>query len=113
MTAMVTPFDDQLQIDFKAVERVVEHLISTGTETLLVCGTTGESPTLDENEKSALLKAVLQQAKGRAKVVMGTGTNDTAKSIKASRAAESMGADGLLVVAPYYNKPNQDGLLAH
>jgi 4-hydroxy-tetrahydrodipicolinate synthase len=113
MTAMVTPFDDELKIDFKAVEKLVDHLLKNGTDTLVVSGTTGESPTLDDSEKKELLKAVIAQAKGRAKVIMGTGTNDTAKSIKASREAESLGADGLLVVAPYYNKPSQDGLLAH
>ncbi|HEY9793705.1 MAG TPA: 4-hydroxy-tetrahydrodipicolinate synthase [Candidatus Obscuribacterales bacterium] len=113
MTAMVTPFDDELKIDFKALEKIVEHLLSNGTETIVVCGTTGESPTLDESEKKELLKAVIQQVKKRAKVIMGTGTNDTAKSIKYSRDAESVGVDGLLVVAPYYNKPSQDGLLAH
>ena len=113
MTAMVTPFDDALKIDFKAVEKVVEHLIANGTETIVVAGTTGESPTLDEAEKKELLKAVLEQTKGRVKVIMGTGYNDTTKSIKASREAESIGADGLLVVAPYYNKPGQDGLTAH
>ncbi len=113
ITAMVTPFDDALKIDFKALEKVVDHLIKNGTDTLVVSGTTGESPTLDDSEKKDLLKAVLALANGRAKVVMGTGSNDTAKSVKASRDAEEMGADGLLLVAPYYNKPNQDGLLAH
>jgi len=113
ITAMVTPFDDELKIDHKALEKVIDHLIKNGTDTIVVSGTTGESPTLDDNEKKELLKAVLGHAKGRAKVVMGTGSNDTAKSIKASCEAEQLGADGLLLVAPYYNKPNQDGLLAH
>jgi 4-hydroxy-tetrahydrodipicolinate synthase len=113
VTAMVTPFDDELKIDYKALEKIVEHLLKTGTTTLLVSGTTGESPTLDDSEKKDLLKAVVAQAKGRAKVIMGTGSNDTAKSIKASREAQTIGADGLLLVAPYYNKPNQEGLTAH
>jgi 4-hydroxy-tetrahydrodipicolinate synthase len=113
VTAMVTPFDDELKIDWKALEKIVDHLLKTGTNTLLVSGTTGESPTLDDSEKKDLLKAVVAQAKGRAKVIMGTGSNDTAKSIKASRDAEALGADGLLLVAPYYNKPNQEGLTAH
>jgi 4-hydroxy-tetrahydrodipicolinate synthase len=110
---MVTPFDQGLKIDFVAVEKIVEHLIKTGTTTLVVAGTTGESPTLDDAEKKELLKAVIAIAKKRAKVVMGTGSNDTAKSIKATREAEALGADGVLVVAPYYNKPSQAGLLAH
>lgn len=113
MTAMITPFDDELKIDFKATEKLVDYLIKNGTDTLVVAGTTGESPTLDDNEKKELLKAVLAHANGRAKVIMGTGSNDTAKSVKASQEAEKLGADGLLVVAPYYNKPSQEGLLAH
>ena len=113
VTAMVTPFDDELKIDAKAVEKLVGHLLDNGTDSIVVSGTTGESPTLDDGEKKELLKLVIAAARGRAKVIMGTGSNDTAKSIKASKEAESLGADGLLVVAPYYNKPNQDGLLAH
>ncbi len=113
MTAMVTPFDDQLKVDFKATEKLVKHLLSTGTTCLVVSGTTGESPTLEDSEKRDLLKAVINVAKGKAKVVMGTGYNATTKSIKASQEAESLGADGLLVVAPYYNKPSQSGMLKH
>ena len=113
LTAMVTPFDDDLKIDFKAVERIVEHLISTGTESIVVSGTTGESPTLEDSEKTDLLKFVLRIARGRAKVVMGTGSYSTAKTVRDSREAERLGADGLLVVAPYYNRPSQEGLLRH
>lgn len=112
-TAMVTPFDDDSKIDFKAVERLVEHLLNTGTSTIVVSGTTGESPTLDDAEKTELLKAVVKLTGKRAKIIMGTGSNDTAKSIKASQHAEELGADGLLLVAPYYNKPSQEGLKAH
>ncbi|MBI4532391.1 MAG: 4-hydroxy-tetrahydrodipicolinate synthase [Candidatus Melainabacteria bacterium] len=110
---MVTPFGDELEVDFKAVERLVDFLICSGTNSIVVAGTTGESPTLEDWEKKELLKIVLSSAKGRAKVIMGTGYNSTVKSIKASQEAESLGADGLLVVAPYYNKPSQGGLLAH
>lgn len=113
MTAMVTPFDDEMRLDLKAAERLTNHLVSSGTTTLVVAGTTGESPTLDDAEKTELLKLVVERAKGKAKVIMGTGYNDTAKSIKASREAERNGADGLLVVAPYYNKPSQSGILRH
>lgn len=113
VTAMVTPFDDNLKIDYAAAERLIEHLLSTGTTGIVVSGTTGESPVLDEDEKRELLKFVVSKVKGRAVIVMGTGSNDTVKSVKASREAESLGADGVLVVAPYYNKPNQDGLKAH
>ncbi|MBY0547111.1 MAG: 4-hydroxy-tetrahydrodipicolinate synthase [Candidatus Obscuribacterales bacterium] len=113
VTAMVTPFDDNLKIDYAATERIVEHLLNTGTTGIVVSGTTGESPVLEDDEKRELLKFVVSKVKGRASIVMGTGSNDTAKSVKASREAESLGADGLLVVAPYYNKPSQDGLKAH
>jgi 4-hydroxy-tetrahydrodipicolinate synthase len=113
MTAMITPFDDKSNVDFKATEKVVKHLLSTGTTTFVVAGTTGESPTLDDAEKRDLLKAVIDAVDGKAKVVMGTGNNSTAKSIKSSQEAENLGADGLLVVAPYYNKPSQAGLIAH
>jgi 4-hydroxy-tetrahydrodipicolinate synthase len=110
---MVTPFDQDLNVDLKAVERLVEHLIATGSTGIVVSGTTGESPTLDDSEKEILLKTVVKVANKRARIIMGAGTNDTRKSIKAAQQAEAAGADALLVVAPYYNKPNQDGLKAH
>lgn len=113
VTAMVTPFDDNSKIDYAAVERLIEHLLSSGTTALVVCGTTGESPVLEDEEKRQLLKFVVEKTKGRVPVIMGTGSNDTAKSVKASREAEQLGADALLTVAPYYNKPSQDGLKAH
>ncbi|MCC6980503.1 MAG: 4-hydroxy-tetrahydrodipicolinate synthase [Candidatus Melainabacteria bacterium] len=110
---MITPFDDSDKVDFKAVEKLVNHLIQNGTSAIVVSGTTGESPTLDSSEKKELLKSVLETAGNRAKVIMGTGYNDTRKSVEASKEAEKLGAHGLLVVAPYYNKPSQAGLLAH
>ena len=113
VTAMLTPFDDELKIDFKAVEKLVKHLLATGTSSIVVSGTTGESPTLDDAEKLDLLRAVIDAADGKAKIIMGTGSNDTRKSIKASQDAEKLGAKGLLLVAPYYNKPSQEGLKAH
>lgn len=113
ITAMVTPFNDELEIDYQAVDRIVTHLIETGSDSIVVAGTTGESPTLEDAEKTQLLKSVLSTAKGRIKVIMGTGYNSTAKSVKASKQAEDLGADAVLVVAPYYNKPNQEGLLGH
>lgn len=113
VTAMLTPFNDDLEIDFPALPALVEHLIGTGSSSLVVCGTTGESPTLDDEEKLKLLKEVLKLSAGRAKIIMGAGSNDTAKTIKAAQKAEEAGADALLLVAPYYNKPSQDGLKAH
>jgi len=113
LTAMVTPFDHELKIDIPSLEKIVEHLIKTGTTTLVVAGTTGESPTLSHDEKIAVLKNVIAIANKRVKVIMGTGSNDTAQSIVSTQEAESLGADGALVVAPYYNKPSQAGLIAH
>ncbi|HNM51659.1 MAG TPA: 4-hydroxy-tetrahydrodipicolinate synthase, partial [Candidatus Obscuribacter sp.] len=114
ITAMVTPFKgSEHEIDYAALEKLVEHLLATGTSAIVVAGTTGESPTLEDSEKKDLLKATIKLVNGRAKVIMGTGSNITAKSIKATKEAEALGTDGALVVAPYYNKPSQAGLLAH
>lgn len=113
LTAMVTPFDDGLQIDLTAVDRIVDHLLATGTTAIVVAGTTGESPTLESDEKKLLLSHVIKRTKGKAKIIMGTGSNSTAHSIEATKQAEALGADAALVVAPYYNKPNQSGLLHH
>ena len=113
MTAMITPFDDNLQLDLAAVDRVVDHLLSSGTTTIVVAGTTGESPTLEADEKKLLLTQVVKRANGRAKIIMGTGSNSTANSVKATAVAQELGADAVLVVAPYYNKPNQAGLIEH
>ena len=113
ITAMVTPFDEDLKVDFKAQEKLNEHLIRTGTETLLVTGTTGESPTLSDEEKLELFRASKAIAGNRAKIMAGTGTNSTQHSIDLSVEAEKIGVDGLLLVAPYYNKPTQAGLYKH
>lgn len=113
VTAMVTPFGDDGKIDYKATEQVANHLIKTGTSSILVCGTTGESPTLSDEEKIDFLKCVVAVCKNRARVIMGAGTNDTAKSVKMVQIAQKEGADGLLVIAPYYNKPSQAGIEAH
>lgn len=110
---MVTPFDDNLQIDYSKLDRLIEHLIATGTTTIVVAGTTGESPTLSHDEKIALFTHVVQKVAGRVKVVAGTGSNNTADSVKFSQEAEEAGVDGLLLVAPYYNKPSQEGLYQH
>lgn len=113
VTAMVTPFDEDEKIDYSSVEKLVEHLIKNKTETILVAGTTGESPTLSRDEKIELLKKVIQFANGRVKVIFGSGSNNTDASVKLSKDAEASGADGLLIVAPYYNKPSQEGIIAH
>ncbi|NLC63563.1 MAG: 4-hydroxy-tetrahydrodipicolinate synthase [Thermoanaerobacterales bacterium] len=113
ITAMVTPFDKNLKIDFSALEKLIEHLIKNGTDTLLVTGTTGESPTLSDEEKIELYKAAIKIADGRAKGMAGTGSISTYHSIELSVKAQEVGVDGLLLVAPYYNKPTQQGLYDH
>jgi 4-hydroxy-tetrahydrodipicolinate synthase len=113
ITAMVTPFDENLNLDMTAVDRLVDHLLATRTSAIVVAGTTGESPTLESDEKKLLLDRVIKRVGGKAKVIMGTGSNSTAVSVKATVQATQQGADGILLVAPYYNKPNQAGILAH
>lgn len=113
ITAMVTPFNDELTIDYARLEQVIEHLIQTGTTSIVVAGTTGESPTMSHDEKLDLFKNVVEFAKGRVKVIAGTGSNDTSASVHLSQEAEQLGVDGLLVVAPYYNRPSQEGLYRH
>jgi len=113
VTAMVTPFSDDLGVDLKAVEDITNHLIATGSTALVVTGTTGESPTLDDNERKVLYRLVKEKAHGKAKVLAGVGTNSTVKTIKYAHLAEGCGADGLLIVTPYYNKPPQAGLVKH
>lgn len=113
ITAMVTPFDDGNHLDLPAIDRLVDHLLSSGSESLVIAGTTGEGPTLNSAEKRELLARVVKRCAGSAKVIMGTGTNSTDTTIKASTEAMELGADGVLVVAPYYNKPGQSGLIAH
>ncbi|CAI6028407.1 4-hydroxy-tetrahydrodipicolinate synthase [Cohnella sp. JJ-181] len=114
ITAMVTPFNEQLQIDWEATGRLIDELIEVQkSDSLVVNGTTGESPTLTEEEKLELFRYAVRRAAGRAKIIAGTGSNDTAHSIHLSKLAEEAGVDGLLLVAPYYNKPNQEGLYLH
>ncbi|GBF11298.1 4-hydroxy-tetrahydrodipicolinate synthase [Tepidibacillus infernus] len=113
ITAMVTPFNQKLEIDLEKTKNLVNHLINTGTETIVVAGTTGESPTLTKNEKLLLFEKVIEFADGRAKVIAGTGTNDTKSSIELTKQAEEIGVDGVMLVAPYYNKPSQEGLYQH
>lgn len=113
ITAMVTPFDEKLSVDFKAFEVLCEHLIKNGTDTLLVAGTTGESPTLTDEEKLTLFEKAKEVAGDRAKVLAGTGSNNTYNSLKLSQKAQKAGVDGLLIVSPYYNKPTQEGLYQH
>jgi len=113
ITAMATPFDREERLDYKRAAELARWLVDHGSESLVVAGTTGESPTLSDEEKVELFRTVKQAVGGRAKVIAGTGTYDTAHSIHLSKQAEKAGADGLLLVNPYYNRPSQDGLYAH
>ncbi|MFP7494029.1 4-hydroxy-tetrahydrodipicolinate synthase [Terribacillus saccharophilus] len=113
ITAMVTPFDGQGQIDYEATTRLLDYLIDNGTDAVVVAGTTGESPTLSHDEKLALFRHVVKTAGGRIPIIAGTGSNDTQASIELTKEAEEIGVDAALIVAPYYNKPNQRGLYAH
>ena len=113
LTAMVTPFTSEGDLDTAGAQRLATHLVDSGNDGLVVSGTTGESPTTSDAEKDRLLRAVIEAVGDRATVVAGVGTNDTAHSLDLARAAEKAGAHGLLVVTPYYNKPPQEGLYRH
>ncbi|MGG0449782.1 4-hydroxy-tetrahydrodipicolinate synthase [Priestia megaterium] len=113
LTAMVTPFDQNGEIDFNATKTLVEHLITNGTDGLVVAGTTGESPTLTTEEKIELFKCVVEAAAGRVHVIAGTGSNNTQASMSLTKLAEETGVDGIMLVASYYNKPSQEGLYQH
>src|SRR6266566_4745834 len=114
LTAMVTPFTADGALDLDGAQRLATHLVEVErNDGLVVSGTTGESPTTSDEEKERLLRAVVEAVGDRAAVVAGAGTNDTAHTVHLAQAAEKAGADGLLVVTPYYSKPPQAGLLAH
>jgi 4-hydroxy-tetrahydrodipicolinate synthase len=113
ITAMVTPMTPDGAVDTKGVTAVVEHLVATGHDGVVVNGTTGESPTLSSAESIAMVETVKEAAGDRLAVTAGVGSNNTAHAIEMSQAATRAGADALLVVSPYYNKPTQAGLLAH
>ena len=113
LTAMATPFAADGSLDVKRAGELATRLVDLGNDGLVVSGTTGESPTTTDAEKDALLRAVVEAVGDRATVVAGVGTYDTAHTVESARAAEKAGAAGLLVVSPYYNRPPQEGLLAH
>lgn len=112
-TAMVTPFNLDGSIDYQNTEILIEHLLSNGTDSLVVSGTTGESPTLSTDEKLELIQFVVEKVDKRVPIIAGTGSNNTAASIELSQKAEALGIDALMIVTPYYNKPNQRGMIAH
>src|ERR1700761_9101257 len=113
LTAMVTPFTADGALDLDGAQRLATHLVDSGNDGLVISGTTGESPTTTDEEKDALLRAVVEAVGSRAHVIAGAGTNDTAHSVELARHAEKAGAAGLLLVTPYYSKPPQAGLVNH
>lgn len=113
LTAMVTPFDHNEDIDFPATRNLINYLISNGTQGLVVSGTTGESPTLTDEEKVQLFKFTVEVVNGRVPVIAGTGSYSTKASINLTKQANDAGVDGIMLVVPYYNKPSQEGLYQH
>jgi 4-hydroxy-tetrahydrodipicolinate synthase len=113
VTAMVTPFTQDGQVDYAVAEQLAEYLVTHGSDGLVLCGTTGESPTLTWDEEYQLFQVVKQAIAGRAKILAGTGSNSTHEAIEATRKAANLGLDGTLQVVPYYNKPPQEGLYEH
>src|SRR3954452_18708408 len=109
LTAMVTPFKSDGSLDTDAAARLATHLIDSGCDGLVLSGTTGESPTTTDDEKIALLEAVLAEVGDRARIIAGAGTYDTAHSVHLAKASAAAGAHGLLVVTPYYSRPSQRG----
>jgi 4-hydroxy-tetrahydrodipicolinate synthase len=112
-TALVTPFKSDGAIDEAALTRLIEYQLAGGVKLLVPCGTTGESATMTEAEDQRVIKLAIELARGRARVIAGTGSNSTAAAIENSKIAAALGADAVLVVAPFYNKPTQAGLYAH
>ncbi|MDR3092669.1 MAG: 4-hydroxy-tetrahydrodipicolinate synthase [Endomicrobium sp.] len=111
-TALITPFKDG-KVDFDALERLIENQYENGVDGVVPCGTTGESPTLTYEEHEAVIEFCVKNARGRMKVLAGTGSNSTDEAIYFTRSAKNAGCDGALVVSPYYNKPTQKGLYLH
>lgn len=113
LTAMVTPFNEEDGVDYETAGKLARRLVENGSDGVVVAGTTGESPTLSDEEKLKLFATVVEAIGGRAVVIAGTGSNNTQKSVELTREAEKTGVDGIMAVAPYYNKPPQEGLYRH
>jgi len=111
-TAIITPFKED-SVDFEALGKLIDFNISKGVDGIVPCGTTGESPTLNYSEHDEVIEFTVKHVAGRVKVIAGTGSNSTREAVRISKHAEKSGADGILVVSPYYNKPTQEGLYRH
>ncbi|MGQ5644893.1 4-hydroxy-tetrahydrodipicolinate synthase [Bacillus velezensis] len=112
-TAMITPFDSKGNVDFQKLSTLIDYLLKNGTDSFVVAGTTGESPTLSTEEKIALFEFTVKEVNGRVPVIAGTGSNNTKDSIKLTKKAEEAGVDCVMLVTPYYNKPSQEGMYRH
>ena len=112
-TAMVTPMTSDLNVDYAQLVTLAEHLVHHGSSSLVAVGTTGEAPTLTSEEKLKIFETLVSHFDGKVPIIAGTGSNSTQATIAFSQAAEATGVDALLVVNPYYNKPSQEGLVAH
>ncbi len=113
LTAMVTPFDENLEVNYAMAEKLAMHLLEQGNDGIVVNGTTGESPTLTDEEKIGMFRTVKNAVGDKAVVIAGTGTNNTRHSIELTKKAEECGVDGIMLVVPYYNKPSQEGMYQH
>ena len=113
LTAMVTPFDDRGRLDEDAAVALMQHLIAHGSEGVVVCGTTGEAVTMTDDEQAALIGLAVQELRGKATVIAGVGSNDTRHAVELTERATDLGADALLSVNPYYNRPSRRGIVAH
>lgn len=113
LTAVVTPFDKDMAVNYDLAGKLARHLAESGSDGLVVAGTTGESPTLSKEEKIELFRVIVEEVGGQATVLAGTGSYDTAGSVALTQAAEKVGVDGVMLVAPYYNRPSQEGLYQH
>ena len=113
LTAMVTPFDENLEVNYDMAAKLAEYLLEQGNDGIVVNGTTGESPTLNDDEKVQMFRTVKQTVGERAFVIAGTGSNNTHHSIELTQKAAECGVDGIMLVVPYYSKPSQEGLYQH
>ena len=113
ITAMVTPFNEKKEVDYKSLENVARYLIEQKSDGIVVAGTTGECPTLTHEEEQEILYCVKSVVSGQCKVIMGAGSNSPDTAVSSSKKAQELGADAILSVVPYYNKPSQQGLIEH
>src|SRR2546421_1592306 len=113
LTAMVTPFDGDGRVDEEAAVRLMHHLADHGSDGLVICGTTGEAATLTDEEQLGMIRLAVEEMRGRCTIVAGVGSNDTRHAVRLTERATEIGADALLSVNPYYNRPNRRGIVRH